>query len=174
MRSQHPGLARPPKWCLGALATVSWPWVPAWGSLEPPRQDGENAQKMGKNGEKMGEIRPKTCKGAGITWWRDLRGRAPAQASVRRGPQPGAILFRHSASALIAACPRGNSCRVADEEEDRVCEGVKTDLRRAPVAMYGAVYHPVARRHHSRGVGPRLPLVTGAQVDQRSTRHRNR
>ena len=38
-----------------------WPWVPAWGSLEPPRRDGENAQKTGKNGAKMGEIRPKKC-----------------------------------------------------------------------------------------------------------------
>ena len=47
---------------LGLLPAVSWPWVPAWGSLEPPRRDGENAQKMGKNGEKMGQIRPKTCK----------------------------------------------------------------------------------------------------------------
>ena len=45
---------------------VSWPWVP--GSLEPPRQDGENAPKTGKNGEKMGEIRPNKCKGVGITW----------------------------------------------------------------------------------------------------------
>ena len=26
------------------LPAVSWPWVPAWGSLEPPRRDGENAQ----------------------------------------------------------------------------------------------------------------------------------
>ena len=68
MRSQHPELASPLKRCLGALATVSWPWVPACGSLEPPRQDGENAQKMGGNGGKMGEIRSKTCKGVGITW----------------------------------------------------------------------------------------------------------
>ena len=45
---------------LGPLATVSWPWVPAWGSLEPSGRDGENAQKMRKNGEKMGEISPKT------------------------------------------------------------------------------------------------------------------
>ena len=33
---------------------VSWPWVPAWGSLEPPRRAGENAQKnekqWGRNG----------------------------------------------------------------------------------------------------------------------------
>ena len=63
MRSQHPELASPLKRCLGALATVSWPWVPACGSLEPPRRDGENAQKMGKNGEKMGKIQPKTCEG---------------------------------------------------------------------------------------------------------------
>ena len=67
-RSQHPELARPPKRCLGALATVSWSWVPAWDSLEPSRRGGENAQKTGKNGEKMGEIRPKTCQGVGITW----------------------------------------------------------------------------------------------------------
>ena len=52
MRSQHPELARPPKRCLGALATVSWPCAPAWGSLEPPRRDGENAQKTGKTGGK--------------------------------------------------------------------------------------------------------------------------
>ena len=52
----------------GVLSAVSWPWVTAWGSLEPSRRDGENAQKTGKNGEKMGEIRPKTREGAGITW----------------------------------------------------------------------------------------------------------
>ena len=52
----HPRSATAP--CSGALATVSWPWVPVLGSLEPPRRDGENAQKTGKNGGKMGEIRP--------------------------------------------------------------------------------------------------------------------
>ena len=46
---------------LGLLPAVSWPWVPAWGSLEPPRRGGENAQKTRKNGGKMGEIRSKTC-----------------------------------------------------------------------------------------------------------------
>ena len=60
---------------LVTLPAVSWPWVPAWGSLEPPRRDGENAQKTGKNGGKMGEIRPKTCEGVGITWSATLRGR---------------------------------------------------------------------------------------------------
>ena len=49
------------------LPAVSWPWVPAWGSLEPPRQDGENAQKTRKNGAKMGEIRPKRCEGRELT-----------------------------------------------------------------------------------------------------------
>ena len=49
------------------LPAVSWPWVPAWGSLEPPRQDGENAQKTGKNGGKMGEIRPKECEPRELT-----------------------------------------------------------------------------------------------------------
>ena len=39
---------------LALLLAVSWPWVPAWGSLEPSRQDGENAQKTEKNGEKRG------------------------------------------------------------------------------------------------------------------------
>ena len=67
MRSEHPELAGPAKRCLGALATVSWPWVPACGLLEPPRRDGENAQKTGKNGEKMGEIRPKRCEGRELT-----------------------------------------------------------------------------------------------------------
>ena len=37
---------------LGPRAAVSWPWVLAWGSLEPSRRGGENAQKTGKNGEK--------------------------------------------------------------------------------------------------------------------------
>ena len=57
---------------LALLPAVSWPWVPACGSLEPPRRDGENAQKTRKNGEEMGEIRPKRCGGVGITWrpWR--------------------------------------------------------------------------------------------------------
>ena len=45
------------------LPAVSWPRVPAWGSLEPPRRDGENAQKTRKNGEKMGEIQPNKCEG---------------------------------------------------------------------------------------------------------------
>ena len=49
------------------LPAVSWPWVSAWGSLEPPRRDGENAQKTGENGEKMGEIRPKKCEGRELT-----------------------------------------------------------------------------------------------------------
>ena len=43
------------------LPAVSWPRVPAWGSLEPPRRGGENAQKTGKNGKEMGEIRSKKC-----------------------------------------------------------------------------------------------------------------
>ena len=42
------------------MPAVSWPWDPAWGSLEPPRRGGENAQKTGKNAGEMGEIRSKT------------------------------------------------------------------------------------------------------------------
>ena len=67
MRSEHPELARPEKRCSDPLATVCWPWVLACGLLEPPRRDGENAQKTGKNGEKMGEIRPKRCEGRELT-----------------------------------------------------------------------------------------------------------
>ena len=36
---------------LGPLAAVSWPWVVAWGALEPPRRDDQNAQKT--KGEKL-------------------------------------------------------------------------------------------------------------------------
>ena len=39
---------------LGPLPAVSWPRVPACGSLEPPRQDGENAQKTGEKRGKNG------------------------------------------------------------------------------------------------------------------------
>ena len=46
---------------LGPRAAVSWPWVLAWGSLEPSRRGGENAQNTGKDGGKMGEIWSKTC-----------------------------------------------------------------------------------------------------------------
>ena len=52
---------------LGPRAAVSWPWVPACGSLEPSRRGGENAQKTRKNGEEMGEIRPKKCEGRELT-----------------------------------------------------------------------------------------------------------
>ena len=48
---------------LAPLPAVSWPWVPAWGSLEPPRRDGENAQKTGENGGEMGETQPTRCEG---------------------------------------------------------------------------------------------------------------
>ena len=39
---------------LGPRAAVSWPWVLAWGSLEPSRRGGENAQKTGKKRGKNG------------------------------------------------------------------------------------------------------------------------
>ena len=51
-----------------ALApAVSWPWVPAWGSLEPSCQDGKNAQKTGGNGGEMGEMQPKMREGRELT-----------------------------------------------------------------------------------------------------------
>ena len=34
---------------LALVPAVSWLWVSAWGSLEPSRPGGENAQKTGKN-----------------------------------------------------------------------------------------------------------------------------
>ena len=83
MRSEHPELARPEKRCSVPLATVSRPWVPACGSLEPPRRDGENAQKTGKNGGKMGQIQSKTREGVGSPG-------APPAASGPRGP-PAAL-----------------------------------------------------------------------------------
>ena len=70
-RRKHPQLILPPapgvsneggsSELLVALPAASWPWVLAWGSLEPPRRDGGNAQKTGESGGKMGEIRSKTC-----------------------------------------------------------------------------------------------------------------
>ena len=39
---------------LPILLPRCWPWVPAWGSLDPPRRDGENAQKTGKKRGKNG------------------------------------------------------------------------------------------------------------------------
>ena len=67
------------------MPAVSWPWAPAWGSLEPPRRDVENAQKMRKNGGKMAEIRPKTCEQG-----RDRRDQLarPAPPAAAGGPSP--------------------------------------------------------------------------------------
>ena len=39
---------------LALAPAVSWPWVPAWGSLEPPRPGGDNAQKSGGKRGKSG------------------------------------------------------------------------------------------------------------------------
>ena len=56
---------------LGPGAAVSWPWVVAWGSLEPPRRDGKNAQKRGKTGGKWpryGLKRVNKERTGGINW----------------------------------------------------------------------------------------------------------
>ena len=58
---------------LGLLPAVSWAWFSAWGSLEPPRRDGENAQKTGIFGGKMGEIWTKKCEPRELT--KDQTGR---------------------------------------------------------------------------------------------------
>ena len=82
--------------CPGLGRAVSWPWVPALGSLEPPRRDGENAQRTGKNGEKMGEIRSKRCEGVGITWSAASRAAVEltgiANGSLGPGPPPGGLV----------------------------------------------------------------------------------
>ena len=49
----------------GVLPAVSSPWVPAWGSLGPPRRDGENAHKTGENGEKWARYGLKCVKEPG-------------------------------------------------------------------------------------------------------------
>ena len=64
------------------LPAVSWPWVPAWGSLEPSRRAGENAQKTRKNGGKMGEIPSKRCGGSGGG---DCQARGGAGGGAGRG-----------------------------------------------------------------------------------------
>ena len=69
------------------LPAVSWPWVPSWGSLEPSRQGGENTQKTGKNGGKMGEIRSKKREG-GITWHRPRSASRPLPPPSRRWRRP--------------------------------------------------------------------------------------
>ena len=67
------------------LPAVSWPWVPAWGSLEPSRRGGENAQKTRKSGKRMGGIWPKKCEPRELTktqlagpWATSLFGRGSA------------------------------------------------------------------------------------------------
>ena len=49
------------------VPAVSWAWVPAWGSLEPSRRGGENAQQTRKNGGEMGEIRLRSVGGRELT-----------------------------------------------------------------------------------------------------------
>ena len=72
---------------LGPGAAVSWPWVLAWGSLEPPRRGGENAQKTGENGGKMGEIRPKKCE--------------PRELTKDQLAAPALVVFTESAEAVF-------------------------------------------------------------------------
>jgi len=66
------------------LPAVSWPWAPAWGSLEPSRRGGENAQKRRKNGDEMGEIRPKRCEGRELTKDQLASSAWPPPSSSRR------------------------------------------------------------------------------------------
>ena len=73
------------------LPAVSWPWVPAWGSLEPPRRDGENAQKTGKFGGKMGEIWTKKCEPRELTKDQLAGGRAAPVVQPRYEAGVGAL-----------------------------------------------------------------------------------
>ena len=85
-RLDHPSVDAP---LLVLLPAVSWPWGPAWGSSEPPRQDGENAQKTRKNGAKMGEIRSKRCEGRELT--KDQLAAAGAVQARAWAPRAGRI-----------------------------------------------------------------------------------
>ena len=83
------------------LPAVSWPWIPAWVSLEPPR-DGENAQKTGGNGAKMGEIRPKKCEQG-----KDGKDHLDPAPTARLGPWPSAV----GLNVPGPACRRRNEAR---------------------------------------------------------------
>ena len=91
------------------LSPVSWPWVPAWGSLEPSRRGGENAQKTRKNGEKMGEIRPKKCEGRELT--KDQLGpSAGRRCSTSRARGPRTPAPRSGAGAACPSPPTSRRC----------------------------------------------------------------
>ena len=86
----QPELARPEKRSPGG--TVSWPWVPACGSLEPCRRGGENAQRTGKNGGKMGEIWSKRWARYGLKGVKESgspEGSSPSRRGSRRRPWRG-------------------------------------------------------------------------------------
>ena len=59
---------------LALLPAVSWPWVLAWGSLEPPRRGGENAQKRDKTEEKRARygLRSVNKEGTGGINWQSV------------------------------------------------------------------------------------------------------
>ena len=94
------------------VPAVSWPWVPAWGSLEPPRPGGENAQKTRKNGGKMGEIQPKRCEGRELT---------KDQLAGLLARQPGRGQERHHAPRQHRR--RQRDVRVRRREGPRLCAG---------------------------------------------------
>ena len=113
----------------GVLSSVSWPWVPAWGSLEPPCRDGENAQKMGKNGGKLGEIWPKKCE-------QGKDGKDHLQ--VER------VLGRHRhAEAVVHPIPH-RECRVAVDDRHRRVDGV---VKMVKVLAQARVEGEVVARH---------------------------
>ena len=85
---------------LALAPAVSWPWVPAWGSLEPSRRDGENAQKTGKNGEKMGEIWSKKCERG-----RDGRDHLDARSPSARGRAQLLLISRGAERTVDSAVP---------------------------------------------------------------------
>ena len=73
------------------VPAVSWPWVPACGSLlEPPRRDDENAHKTRQKGGEMGEIQPKKREGRELT--KDQLGSTRIVPASHRRPWPKAIM----------------------------------------------------------------------------------
>ena len=77
MRSEHPELARPPKRCLGALDTVSWPWNRLGETVKTRKKRGKTGKKWARYGLK----RVNKERTGGINW------SVLSNVLVVRGPQ---------------------------------------------------------------------------------------
>eukprot|EP01045_Picozoa_sp_COSAG04_P030813 COSAG04_NODE_5480_length_1601_cov_1.990013_2_plen_183_part_00 len=109
------------------MPAVSWPWVPAWGSLEPSRRGGENAQKTGKNGGKMGEIRPKKCEGRELT--KDQLAPRTLSARCSSSTRPGGSQSRRS-QVILPTAPGVSNEGGSSELLPSCCRGLLEPSRR--------------------------------------------